>query len=40
MEQLGHFPMSENPEQSRRHVAPVLNDILKQSASIKQGVQV
>jgi len=24
MEQLGHFPMSENPEQFRRYIAPVL----------------
>lgn len=30
MEQLGHFPMSENPTQFRRYIAPVLNDILKQ----------
>jgi hypothetical protein len=29
MEQLGHFPMRENPEQFRRYIAPVLNDILK-----------
>ena len=28
MEQLGHFPMSENPEWFRRYIAPVLNDIL------------
>jgi pimeloyl-ACP methyl ester carboxylesterase len=28
MEQLGHFPMSENPERFRRYIAPVLNDIL------------
>ena len=28
MEQLGHFPMSENPERFRRCIAPVLNDIL------------
>ncbi|WP_024510888.1 alpha/beta hydrolase [Bradyrhizobium sp. ARR65] len=27
MEQLGHFPMSENPAQFRRYIAPVLNDI-------------
>ena len=24
MEQLSHFPMSENPEQFRRYIAPVL----------------
>ena len=28
MEQLGHFPMSENPEQFRRYIAPVLKEIL------------
>ena len=28
MEQLGHFPMSENPAQFRRYIAPVLGDIL------------
>ena len=27
MEQLGHFPMSENPAQFRRYIAPVLDDI-------------
>ena len=37
MEQLGHFPMSENPEQFRRYIAPVLGQILKQSISNKQG---
>jgi pimeloyl-ACP methyl ester carboxylesterase len=40
MEQLGHFPMSENPEQFRRYIAPVLNDILKQSIAFKHGVHV
>ncbi|MEY9647864.1 pimeloyl-ACP methyl ester carboxylesterase [Bradyrhizobium elkanii] len=30
MEKLGHFPMSENPEQFRRYIAPVLADILTQ----------
>jgi hypothetical protein len=40
MEQLGHFPMSENPEQFRRYIAPVLNDILKQSKPSKQGVHI
>jgi hypothetical protein len=28
MEQLGHFPMSENPSQFRRYIAPVLGQIL------------
>jgi pimeloyl-ACP methyl ester carboxylesterase len=37
MEQLGHFPMSENPEQFRRYLAPVLGRILKQSTFTKQG---
>jgi len=37
MERLGHFPMSENPEQFRRYIAPVLDRILKQSTSTKQG---
>jgi pimeloyl-ACP methyl ester carboxylesterase len=27
MEKLGHFPMSENPEQFRRYIAPVLDEI-------------
>ncbi len=27
MEELGHFPMSENPEQFRRYIAPVLSEI-------------
>jgi len=40
MEQLGHFPMSENPEQFRRYIAPVLRDILEQHSSDKQGVHV
>jgi len=39
MEQLGHFPMNENPEQFRRSIAPVLNDISKQSIPT-QGVHV
>ena len=38
MEQLGHFPMSENPEQFRRYLAPVLIEILKAQVSPKQGV--
>ena len=34
-------PMSENPEQFRRYIAPVLTEILKQSTtSTKQGVHV
>jgi pimeloyl-ACP methyl ester carboxylesterase len=37
MEQLGHFPMSENPAQFRRYIAPVLEQILKQSTSTRQG---
>ena len=37
MEQLGHFPMSENSEQFRRYLAPVLGEIAKQSTSTKQG---
>jgi len=38
MEQLGHFPMSENPEQFRRYIAPVLTEILRQTSLDKQGV--
>lgn len=38
MEELGHFPMSENPEQFRRYIAPVLAEITKAKASPKQGV--
>jgi pimeloyl-ACP methyl ester carboxylesterase len=30
MEQLGHFPMSENPVQFRRYIAPVLDQIRQQ----------
>jgi hypothetical protein len=37
MKQLGHFPMSENPDQFRRYIVPVLNQILGQSVSDKQG---
>jgi len=40
MEQLGHFPMSENPEQFRRYIAPVLGEILTQSIPTRQGVHV
>ena len=32
MEQLGHFPMSENPEQFRRYIAPVLHQIVAAEA--------
>ena len=39
MEQLGHFPMSENPEQFRRYISPVLGEILKQSMQSQPGVQ-
>ena len=35
---LGHFPMSENPEQFRRYIAPVLAEITKVKTSPKQGV--
>jgi pimeloyl-ACP methyl ester carboxylesterase len=31
MEQLGHFPMSENPKQFRRYIAPVLEKIQQQN---------
>ncbi|MGH7310813.1 MAG: hypothetical protein ACREK6_19195 [Candidatus Rokuibacteriota bacterium] len=27
MEELGHFPMSENPDRFRRYILPVLDDI-------------
>ncbi len=27
MERLGHFPMSENPDQFRRYIAPILEEI-------------
>ena len=33
MDQLGHFPMSENPAQFRRYIAPVLDNILQQTKS-------
>ncbi|PZA11738.1 alpha/beta hydrolase [Rhodopseudomonas palustris] len=33
MEKLGHFPMSENPDQFRRYIAPVL-DAIKQQKTI------
>lgn len=31
MEQLGHFPMSENPAQFRRYIAPILDRIVRQN---------
>ncbi|QIL83859.1 alpha/beta hydrolase [Diaphorobacter sp. HDW4A] len=34
MEQVGHFPMSENPAQFRQYILPVLNDIAERSASV------
>jgi pimeloyl-ACP methyl ester carboxylesterase len=40
MEQLGHFPMSENPERFRRYITPVLREILRQTSFDKQGVHV
>jgi pimeloyl-ACP methyl ester carboxylesterase len=33
MEHLGHFPMSENPAQFRRYIAPVLENILQNNNS-------
>ena len=27
MQQLGHFPMSENPAQFRRYILPILDEI-------------
>lgn len=38
MKQLGHFPMSENPAQFRRYIAPVLDQIRKRSTTVEQGV--
>jgi pimeloyl-ACP methyl ester carboxylesterase len=32
MEQLGHFPMSENPAQFRRYIAPILDRIMQRAA--------
>jgi hypothetical protein len=40
MESLGHFPMSENPAQFRRYIAPVLAEILNAQISPKQAVRV
>jgi pimeloyl-ACP methyl ester carboxylesterase len=36
MEQLGHFPMSENPAQFRRYIAPVLDWIVQRAATATQ----
>jgi pimeloyl-ACP methyl ester carboxylesterase len=33
MEKLGHFPMSENPEQFRGYIAPVLQRIVQQNTT-------
>jgi hypothetical protein len=30
MKEVGHFPMSENPEQFRRYILPVLEEIRAQ----------
>jgi len=38
MEQLGHFPMSENPAQFRRYIAPVLDRIVQQNASRRDSI--
>src|SRR6202035_2689107 len=32
MKELGHFPMSENPEQFRRYIAPILERIAQRAA--------
>jgi pimeloyl-ACP methyl ester carboxylesterase len=39
MERLGHFPMSENPEQFRRYIAPVLCQILASEAGTERTVR-
>jgi pimeloyl-ACP methyl ester carboxylesterase len=39
MQQLGHFPMSENPAQFRRYIAPVLQDIIEQQEA-SRGIEV
>jgi pimeloyl-ACP methyl ester carboxylesterase len=33
MEELGHFPMSENPAQFRRYIAPILDRIVQRAAT-------
>jgi pimeloyl-ACP methyl ester carboxylesterase len=38
MEQLGHFPMSENPAQFRRYIAPVLEKIQQQQKIRGEGI--
>jgi pimeloyl-ACP methyl ester carboxylesterase len=37
MQELGHFPMSENPTQFRRYIAPVLAEILEVEAVAEAG---
>jgi hypothetical protein len=32
MKELGHFPMSENPAQFRRYIAPILERIVQRAA--------
>ena len=31
MEEMGHFPMSENPERFKEYIVPVLDDIERNS---------
>lgn len=38
MERLGHFPMSENPDQFRRYIEPVLYQILKNGTTAKKDL--
>ena len=38
MKQLGHFPMSENPAQFRRYIAPVLDRIVAGNASRRDSI--
>jgi len=40
VEQLGRFPMSENPETFRRYITPVLSRILERTVRDNQGVYV
>jgi hypothetical protein len=37
MERLGHFPMSENPDQFRRYIEPVLYQILKRETTASKN---
>jgi pimeloyl-ACP methyl ester carboxylesterase len=37
MKDLGHFPMSENPEQFRGYIAPVLQRIVQQNSTGEDG---